>query len=192
MSCIVTVMTDMVPADPLLDFVNTRADAGGRQELFGDGAALSAWLEERALSDGAAATDADAASARELRDALVTMLLGHSGEELPGEEVDLARRRLERAGKLYPLTARVDAQGVSLVSEQRGVARVLGMVLASVTMRASSGEWDRIRACRNPPCHFGFIDRTRNGSGQYCSPACSSQVSMRRYRARRRDADAES
>jgi predicted RNA-binding Zn ribbon-like protein len=188
-------MTETVTEDPLLDFVNTRADAGGRQELFGDGAALSAWLDGRALSDGAAATDADAASARELRDALVTMLLGHSGEDLPAEEVELAKRRLERAGKLYPLTARVDPQGVSLVSEQRGVARLLGTVLASVTMRASRGEWDRIKACRNPPCHFGFIDRTRNGSGQYCSPACSSQVSMRKYRARRREeaeAEAES
>ena len=185
-------MAETVEYDPLLDFVNTRADAGGRQELFGDGASLSAWLDGRAISDGVAATDADAASARELRDALVTILLGHSGEELPGEEVELAQRRLERAGKLYPLTARVDSQGVSLVSEQRGVARLLGTVLASVTMRASRGEWDRIKACRNPPCHFGFIDRTRNGSGQYCSAACSSQVSMRKYRARRKEAEAES
>ena len=30
-------MTETVTYDPLLDFVNTRADAGGRQELFGDG-----------------------------------------------------------------------------------------------------------------------------------------------------------
>lgn len=185
-------MAETVSYDPLLDFVNTRADAGGRQELFGDGVALSAWLDGRALSDGAAATDADAASARELRDALVTVLLGHSGEELSGEEVELAGRRLERAGKLYPLTARVDSGGVSLVSEQRGVARLLGTVLASVTMRASRGEWDRIKACRNPPCHFGFIDHTRNGSGQYCSTACSSQVAMRKYRARRKEAETES
>jgi predicted RNA-binding Zn ribbon-like protein len=180
-------MTETVIDDPLLDFVNTRADAGGRQELFGDGAALSAWLDARALSDGEPATDADAASARELRDALVTVLLGHSGEELPQDDVDLAKRRLERAGTLYPLTARVDARGVTLVSEQRGVARLLGTVLASVAVRATRGEWDRIKACRNPPCHFGFIDRTRNGSGQYCSTACSSQVAMRKYRARRKE-----
>jgi predicted RNA-binding Zn ribbon-like protein len=184
-------MTETVEYDPLVDFVNTRADAGGRLERFGDGAALTAWLDGRPISDGVTATDADAASARELRDALVTVLLGHSGEQLPAEEVELAGRRLERAGKLYPLTARVDADGVSLVSEQRGVARLLGTVLASVTLRASRGEWDRVKACRNPPCHFGFIDRTRNGSGQYCSPTCSSQVSMRKYRARRKDAGVE-
>ena len=180
-------MTETAAYDPLLDFVNTRADAGGRQELFGDGAALSAWMVDRHMSDGDPATDADAASARELRDALVTMLLGHSGEEMPKEDVEFAKRRLERAGTLYPLTARVDAGGVTLTSDQRGVARLLGTVLASVAVRANRGEWDRIKACRNPPCHFGFIDRTRNASGQYCSPACSSQVSMRRYRARQKE-----
>ncbi|MFE3700405.1 CGNR zinc finger domain-containing protein [Nocardia tengchongensis] len=47
----------------------------------------------------------------------------------------------------------------------------------------------RIKACCNPPCHFGFIDRTRNRAARYCSPGCGSQVSMRALRQRRKQAD---
>jgi hypothetical protein len=65
--------------ETLLNFVNTRADAGGRVEQFGTGAALAEWAAEHDLLDGdTVVTDADAAAARELRDALVSVMLAHS------------------------------------------------------------------------------------------------------------------
>ncbi|WP_327674222.1 CGNR zinc finger domain-containing protein [Kitasatospora sp. NBC_00458] len=174
--------------EALLAFVNTRADGAGRRELFGDGDSLAAWLAECDDFGGeTVATDADAAAARELRDALVTVLLAHSGdEESLGEPLQRAERHLRRAGSLYPLAAVVTAGGVELASPQAGVERVFGTVLAAVTTFAQSSDWGRIKACRNPPCHFGFLDRTRNGGGLYCSPGCGSQVSMRNYRRRQR------
>ncbi|MCG6494185.1 CGNR zinc finger domain-containing protein [Kitasatospora sp. A2-31] len=181
--------------ETVLAFVNTRADGGGRQELFGDGHAFAAWLAERDEFGGeTVATDADAAAARELRDALVTLLLAHSGdEESQGEPLRHAEQHLRRAGALYPLATVVTAGGVELASPQTGVPRVFGTVLAAVTTFAQTGDWGRIKACRNPPCHFGFFDRTRNGSGLYCSTGCGSQVSMRNYRRRqRRESDAPS
>ncbi|MET8979433.1 CGNR zinc finger domain-containing protein [Streptomyces sp. NPDC004539] len=179
----------------VLAFVNTRADGGGRQELFGDGEAFAAWLAEHEEFGGegefggkTVATDADAAAARELRDALVTLLLAHSDdEEGRGEPLRQAEQHLRRAGALYPLATVVTAGGVELASPQAGVARVFGTVLAAVTTFAQTGDWERIKACRNPPCHFGFFDRTRNGSGLYCSTGCGSQVSMRNYRRRQRE-----
>ncbi|MER5349980.1 CGNR zinc finger domain-containing protein [Kitasatospora sp. NPDC002551] len=186
--------------ETVLAFVNTREDGAGRRELFGDGDSFAAWLAERdefgrpgesgesGESGGEAlATDADAAAARELRDALVTVLLAHAGdEEALGEPLQRAERHLRRAGSLYPLATVVTAGGVELASPQAGVERVFGTVLAAVTTFARSGDWGRIKACRNPPCHFGFFDRTRNGGGLYCSPGCGSQVSMRNYRRRQR------
>lgn len=174
--------------DTVLAFVNTRADGSGRQESFGDGDSFTAWLAEYDAFDGeTVATDADAAAARELRDALVTVLLAHSGdEESLGEPLRRAERHLRRAGSLYPLATVVTARGVELSSPQAGVERVFGTVLAAVTTFAQSSNWGRIKACRNPPCHFGFFDRTRNGGGLYCSPGCGSQVSMRNYRLRQR------
>ncbi|MGW0886175.1 CGNR zinc finger domain-containing protein [Streptomyces sp. NPDC002671] len=172
----------------VLAFVNTRADGSGRRELFGDGDSFAAWLAERDEFGGeTAATDADAAVARELRDALVTVLLAHSGdEESLGEPLQRAERHLRRAGSLYPLATVVTASGVELASPQAGVPRVFGTVLAAVTTFAQSSDWRRIKACRNPPCHFGFFDRTRNGGGLYCSTGCGSQVSMRKHRQRQR------
>ncbi|MFE7561218.1 CGNR zinc finger domain-containing protein [Kitasatospora sp. NPDC057500] len=178
--------------ETVLAFVNTRADGTGRQESFGDGDSFTAWLAEYdefgdEPGGETVATDADAAAARELRDALVTVLLAHSGdEESLGEPLRRAERHLRRAGSLYPLATVVTAGGVELASTQAGVERVFGTVLAAVTTFARSGDWGRVKACRNPPCHFGFLDRTRNGGGLYCSPGCGSQVSMRNYRARRR------
>ncbi|KMO93418.1 CGNR zinc finger domain-containing protein [Streptomyces roseus] len=174
--------------ETVLSFVNTRANGGGEQELFGDGRSFAAWLAERDEFGGeTVATDADAAAARELRDALVTLLLAHSGdEESMGEPLQHAEEHLRRAGALYPLATVVTARGVELASPQAGVPRVFGTVLAAVTTVAQTGDWGRIKACRNPPCHFGFFDRTRNGGGLYCSTGCGSQVSMRNYRERQR------
>lgn len=177
--------------ETVLAFVNTRADGSGRRELFGDGDSFAAWLAEYdEFGSDTVATDADAATARELRDALVTVLLAHSGdEESLGEPLRHAERHLRRAGSLYPLATVVTADGVELASPQAGVEGVFGTVLAAVTTFAQSSDWGRIKACRNPPCHFGFFDRTRNGGGLYCSPGCGSQVSMRNYRQRRRRED---
>ncbi|MEU9033437.1 ABATE domain-containing protein [Streptomyces sp. NPDC048352] len=180
--------TVMPVVETVLAFVNTRADGSGRRELFEDGHSFAAWLAEHDEFGGeAVATDADAAAARELRDALVTLLLAHSGdEESLGEPLRRAEQHLRRAGALYPLATVVTADGVELASPQAGVPRVLGTVLAAVTTFAQSGDWGRVKACRNPPCHFGFFDRTRNGAGLYCSTGCGSQVSMRNYRRRQR------
>ncbi|MFD8638588.1 ABATE domain-containing protein, partial [Streptomyces sp. NPDC059656] len=116
--------------ETVLGFVNTRADGSGRRELFGDGESFAAWLAEREEFNGeTVATDADAAVARELRDALVTVLLAHSGdEESLGEPLLRAERHLRRVGSLYPLATVVTAGGVELASPQTGVPRVFGTV----------------------------------------------------------------
>ncbi|MEV7541125.1 CGNR zinc finger domain-containing protein [Streptomyces sp. NPDC089915] len=177
--------------ETVLAYVNTRADGSGRRELFEDANSFAAWLAEHEEFGGeTVVTDADAAVARELRDALVTVLLAHSGdEESLGEPLLRAERHLRRVGALYPLATVVTAGGVELASPQTGVPRVFGTVLAAVTTFAQTGDWARIKACRNPPCHFGFFDRTRNGGGLYCSTGCGSQVSMRKHRRRLRDGD---
>lgn len=172
----------------VLDFVNSHSDGSGRPERFANAVGFQQWIEEARL-DGAAATDADAASARELRDALVTVLLAHSGADT-GETLGDAESYLSVVAARYPLVSVVCAEGVSLKSAQAGVPGILGSVLAGVTELAQSGAWSRVKACRNEPCHFGFFDRTRNGSAVYCSSGCNSQASMRAYRERKKSATA--
>ncbi|APB00361.1 CGNR zinc finger domain-containing protein [Nocardia seriolae] len=178
-------------ADLVLRFVNTRADGAGRVENFGTAAGFADWAIERDLLDAATVvTDSDAAAARELRDALVTTLLTHAGDpDIDDAQVVEAERYLRQAGVRYPLTTVVTARTAQLLAGSTGVPGVLGSVLAAVTETAQRGDWMRIKACCNPPCHFGFIDRTRNRAARYCSPGCGSQVSMRALRQRRKQAD---
>ncbi|MEU3012145.1 CGNR zinc finger domain-containing protein [Nocardia asteroides] len=179
------------PTALLLHFVNTRADGAGRVEVFGTASGFADWAIEQGLLDpGIVVTDSDAAAARELRDALVTVLLTHSGDPDIGDvQVAAAEQYLLQAGIRYPLTTVVTAETAQLRTGSTGVPGALGAVLAAVTEVAQSGDWIRVKACCNPPCHFGFLDRTRNRAARYCSPGCGSQVSMRALRLRRKLAD---
>lgn len=173
----------------VLDFVNTRADGGGGTERLGDAKSLARWLVAAGLiTPEVVVTAADAAGARELRDALVTVLLAHSGaEDGRGEALVAAQSHLRRAASLYPLVSIITAEGVVLTSEQAGVPGALGAILAAAADAAATDKWGRLKACRNPPCHLGFFDRTRNAAGAYCSSGCGSQVSMRALRRRRKN-----
>ncbi|HEY1972733.1 MAG TPA: ABATE domain-containing protein [Pseudonocardia sp.] len=176
-------------AETVLRFVNTRADGGGRSDVFARSADFAGWAaEHELLAADTVVSESDAVAARELRDALITVLLAHSGDPaIDAAEVGAAERYLGQAGTRYPLTARITATGARLVAGSTGVPGVLGQVLAAVTELAQRDEWTRIKACCNPSCHSGFVDRTRNRAGRYCCAGCGSRVSMRAMRQRRRD-----
>jgi predicted RNA-binding Zn ribbon-like protein len=174
----------------VLAFANTHADAGDRVERFTDTAGLTSWLGEVAWSGAEPArtvTDSDVVEARELRDAMVTVLLSHSSAA-SDPAVRSAEAILERAGDKCPVAVRLSGAEARLGPGCSGVAGAFAGVLAAATELALSGQWARIKACRNEPCHFAFFDRSKNTSAGYCSTQCSSQASMRAYRARKKRA----
>ena len=177
--------TPLVPsaaAEVLLAFVNTRP-LDGHAERLADGGTTLDWLRETepaAAGPTALVTDADAAAARELREALVGILLAHAGE--PGGTAE-PEARLRHSAEQFPVLAVVSADGVRLVPVRTGLAGVLAGVLAAASELALAGLWPRLKACRN--CRWGFYDRTRNLSATYCDPRrCGARVAMRSYRAR--------
>jgi predicted RNA-binding Zn ribbon-like protein len=175
-------------AELVLGFVNTRPTGNGEPERMSDAPALRQWMETAGLDgDGdLRVTDADAAVARELRAALVALLLSHVGvEEHEGAVAD-AEDHLRRAAALYPLVAVLTESGCELVPSQHGVPGAFGSLFAALSQVTASGLWPRMKMCRNLPCHVSFLDKTRNSAGLYCSAACSSQVSMRSYRQRQK------
>lgn len=176
-------------AEIVVGFANTHDDKFGRTERFADAAGLSAWLTENGFAEAAAdVTAADAGAVRELRDALVIVLLGHSGDSrTSAESLDEAEELLRRTAARYPLVTVVGRSGARLVPAYRGLPGALGTVFAAMTELALTGAWSRLKACRN--CHFAFYDRSRNTSGAYCSNTCSTQVGMRNYRQRHRTGD---
>jgi predicted RNA-binding Zn ribbon-like protein len=132
-------------------------------------------------------TDSDAAAARELRDALLSLMLAHSGDEdTSSQEIESAERYLGRVAARYPLLPVVGVGDVSLGPAPTGIDGVFATVLAGVTELARTGTWTRLKACRNSICHVAFYDRSRNGSAAYHASTCASMVSMRAYRERRK------
>ena len=175
-------------ADLVLGFVNTRPTGNGEPERLGDAPGLREWIQAANLAgdEDLRVTDADAAVARELRDALAVLMLGHVGvEERDGALAD-AEDHLRRAAALYPLAAVVTGGGCELLPSQRGVPGAFGSLFAALSQVTASGLWPRMKMCRNLPCHVSFLDKTRNSAGLYCSAACSSQVSMRSFRQRQK------
>ncbi|MGI5414073.1 ABATE domain-containing protein [Streptomyces chartreusis] len=169
----------------VLSFVNTHA--GGRGEQLEDAEGLRQWLSAAGHPDDAV-SDADAATAREFRDALQTLLLAHAQQDAsPLEEVAHAEARLVRIADNAPLCAVVSREATTLVPARNGLWGAFGALLAAITELDSAGLWQRIKACRNEICHEGFLDRSRNASAIYHGPSCASMVSMRAYRQRKKD-----
>jgi predicted RNA-binding Zn ribbon-like protein len=175
-------------SDLLLGLVNTRPAVDGRPELLGDRSALARWLTISGLGDEETlVTDADAAAARELREAFVTIFRAHVGCPDGATALPDAEAYLRQVAERYPLTSRISAGGCTLVPAQTGVLGAFGSVLAAVADLASRGAWLRLKMCKNDSCYAGFFDKTRNSSGLYCSTACGTQMSQRAYRSRLRN-----
>ncbi|WP_329377247.1 CGNR zinc finger domain-containing protein [Streptomyces sp. NBC_01716] len=172
-------------SDLLLAFVNSGPHGSGRTELLGDTEALGAWMTGAGLmGDSERVTGADAVAGRELRDALATVFRAHSdcpdGAMLLPDAEEYLRWTAER----YPLTLRITAEGCDLAPSQTGILGAFGALFAAAADLASRGIWARMKVCKNPTCHSGFFDKTRNSSGLYCGSACSSQAAQRAYRSR--------
>ena len=172
--------------DLVLGFANTHGHLGRLPERFADGAGLRDWLIQQQVDSRALViTGADVIEAREIRDALVTVMVSHADTEAASaDELLVAEQALQRAAQRYPLQANITREGAGLSSVQPGLAGVIGSVLASVVELAQSGQWNRFKACRN--CHHSFVDQSRNASATFCRTSCKSQAGMRAYRSRQR------
>jgi predicted RNA-binding Zn ribbon-like protein len=176
----------MDATDLVLGFVNSRdgtAVEPSDVDHFVDGVHFRDWLASRS-SRPADASDADAATARELREALIEVLRPHSGE-VAAERLAEAEEQLRRIALRHPLTPVVTAAGVTLTPAQPGL---FGEVLAGVAELSLSGQWARLKVCRAFPSRRVFVDHTRNRSAVYCSSHCASKTAMRAYRERKKAA----
>ncbi|WP_283135768.1 CGNR zinc finger domain-containing protein [Rhizohabitans arisaemae] len=170
-------------AELVLAFVNTRALRGG-QESLADITAFRGWLVAAGFADpGVHVAEGDLATARELREALIGVLLAHAGAPVRDEDVD----RLRRLGERYPVRPVVGAFDAAMHPVADGVGGAFARVLAAAAELALRGTWSRVKACRNPPCRLGYYDRSRNQAAVYCEArTCGAQMAARAYRARTR------
>jgi len=138
----------------------------------------------QALSDWLAAHDlpvaevelqpADLTATVALRRALRQVLLG---------EPDAAAALTDHKLRLVP-----DRSGGLRIAARSG-RPWLDAIVETVAQSAVRGDWQRIKLCAAPDCHWAFHDTSRSGRGRWCSmEICGNRHKTRTYRERHRRA----
>ena len=174
-------MTDI---ELIQDYVNTlHKDIHGDEEELSTPAELASWLTARGLvGPGAKATAADLRRAKELREAIRTLLLGHN--EIEVDEV-AAHAVLDQAARKARVELRFEVDGPELAAAAAGVTGGLGSVIIAVHDAVADGSWQRLKACRARDCEWAFVDTAKNQSRAWCSMrSCGNREKARAYRKR--------
>jgi predicted RNA-binding Zn ribbon-like protein len=129
---------------------------------------LPDWLAERGAG-------AELERARELRDALRSLVLANNGFPLEPEALRVVNAAAARLSLQLDVERRVHV-------ESEGDA--LDAVVAVAFTAMLDGTWSRLKACRN--CHWSFYDRSPNRSATWCSmQLCGNRTKTRTYRRRK-------
>jgi len=164
-------------------FLNTD-DGLRRLDELATGDALTGWLRHRQLVDDGYIADAAAAQrAREVREALRTVLRARRAGRLAEE----ATLRLDREAQQTEVRVRFAPDGdtrFEAVSDD--LTGVFGQIFAAYSRGPDAGTLDRLKICDNPRCRRAYYDRSPGGSSRWCSMAiCGNRAKARTRRQRR-------
>jgi predicted RNA-binding Zn ribbon-like protein len=165
-------------------FVNTFWDlhSGSGEELLGSPGELRTWLSGRGLLDSDATVgQADLRRALEVREGLRALAFANNGVHTREPEL----RVLEEI--VAPIDVRVSGDGPVFEQARRDrVDGAVGLLLAIVAESMLEGSWARMKACPGRHCGWVFYDRSRNGTGRWCSMVvCGGREKARSYYRRR-------
>jgi predicted RNA-binding Zn ribbon-like protein len=154
-------------------------------DRIGTPARAHAWLrQKRLVAPGERVSDADVARLRELREAIRALAIANRGGQPATAATDVIRKASETAR----LRVAVDDTGrATLEPESRGVDGAVAALLGILHEAQLTGEWSRMKACRQ--CEYAFFDRSKNRSAAWCAMSiCGNRTKNRVYYRRRRSA----
>jgi predicted RNA-binding Zn ribbon-like protein len=170
--------------DLLQRFVNTHNhDFPADWDRIGTGAKAQAWLRRKRLVEaGERVSDAGAAHLRELREAIRALVIANHA----GEPDTAASHIIGALARTAGLRVGVDETGRTALEPQLGgVDGAVATLLAILHEAQLSGEWARMKACRQ--CEYVFFDRSKNRSAAWCAMSiCGNRTKNRAYYRRRR------
>ena len=138
-------------------------------DLHNEAEWLPEWLGARGLG-------AEYERARELREALRSLVLANNGVAPDRAALDVVNR------SLASVALALDPAG-RLVLRKGGDA--IDDVVRTVVSAMLDGSWERLKACRN--CRWAFFDESKNRSAHWCSMSlCGNRLKTRAYRSRNR------
>jgi predicted RNA-binding Zn ribbon-like protein len=183
----------------LVNTLSWRFDTARRTERLPDAESLLLWSlavgvvtpaeAEVLAARGAGALDAEAARARDLREAAFAAVLAHVEDRPPPAAATGVVHRAyaaavtaARPSGTLPLTWDVALSGEQ---PERAVGHRLALAAAGLL---ASDELALVGRCANEPCGWLFVDLTRSHTRRWCSSeGCGNSVRARRHYARHRD-----
>jgi len=152
-------------------------------DRIGTPAKAAAWLRAKALiAPRDAVSDGDVARLCELREAIRALVVANHGDRPDAAATDVIRRAAAQ------LSVTIDESGrTSLEPARRGVDGAVATLLGILHEAQLTGEWSRLKGCRN--CQYAFFDRSKNRSATWCAMSiCGNRTKNRAYYQRRRSA----
>lgn len=178
-----------------LDFIRTLRHRGtpAASEELPDGSALAAWVRQCGPCGLDVASDsAQAAHARELREAVHAMITAAVRTGDPASCGDAVRRQLNRAAAAPVPAPLLDASGRIRWRADDPVTATLAVIARDALDLVTSTAVTRVRECADPQCGALFLDGSRPGTRRWCSMGtCGNRAKKTTLRARRRDSDTE-
>jgi len=169
--------------DLIEEFLNTVDFAHPGSEEFTTPERLAAWFRERGLMGGETLYEADLAKALSFRESVREALFANGGHAPAGP----ALVRLDEFAASVPLRISLAAEPHLDPVAGGGLSSAIGTLLAIIYDAMHEGRWQRMKACKKSLCRWAFYDRSKNGSGVWCSMAsCGNRekAQRRRHRAR--------
>jgi predicted RNA-binding Zn ribbon-like protein len=166
-------------AELIRDFVNTLDVETGEDQLRSP-AALTAWLRERGLAKGRAATGADLSGALNLREGLRAALRDHHDRagSTPCPPLDHLLAGYSLRVSLRTGTPELEPSGT-------GARAGLGRIVAAIVASHADRTWQRLKVCSEDTCQWAFLDTSKNQSRSWCSMrVCGNRAKIKAYRAR--------
>lgn len=160
----------------VLDLVNTmswRDDDARRSDRLADPAFRDLWLASVGLPPVETATELIG-----LRETVFELL---TEPEPQPRTLNALRRRLLAARRMARLAAALPLRWELAAGE--AAEHVLALAAEDLLR---SADVERVRRCAGDGCGWLFLDRSRNGSRQWCSPTdCGNRARVRRHYSRR-------
>jgi predicted RNA-binding Zn ribbon-like protein len=141
-----------------------------------------AWLrQKRLVAPGDRVSNADVARLRELREAIRALAIANRA----GQPATAATDVIRKASQAARLRVAIDDTGrTALEPESRGVDGAVATLLGILHEAELTGEWSRLKACRQ--CEYAFFDRSKNRSAAWCAMSiCGNRTKNRAYYRRR-------
>jgi predicted RNA-binding Zn ribbon-like protein len=168
-------------------FVNTwNHDFPPDWDRIGTPEKAEAWLREKGLvTPGDRISEVEVARLVELREALRALAIANQG----GQPAAAAADALRDLSATAPLGVAVDDTGRTALEPARGGADGAVATLLGILHEAQlSGDWKRLKACRQ--CEYAFFDRSKNRSAAWCAMSiCGNRTKNRAYYRRRRPSE---